>query len=106
MTRTRCRTGENRARHATSFARAHGRTGAYSVPTATVGVEYVTSGEVISSPRWNLTASLSHDWRVGDGGKVTAVFTIRAGNCSIPSSFQTPTLPPKQSLISRSPIAR
>ena len=59
MTRTRCRTGENRARYATSFARAHGRTGAYSVPTATVGV-----------------ASLSHDWRVDDGGKVTAAGRI------------------------------
>src|SRR5437660_3918232 len=76
MTRTRCRPGENRARYATSFARAHGRTGAYSVPTATVCVEYVASGEVISSPRWNLTASLSHDWRVGDGGKVTAAGRI------------------------------
>lgn len=31
---------------------------------------------MISSPRWNLTASLSHDWRVGDGGKVTAAGRI------------------------------
>ena len=50
-----------------------GKTGAYTLPTSSLGVDYTTTGtSMISAPRWNYTVELSHDWRLPNGGSVVA----------------------------------
>ena len=50
-----------------------GKTGAYTLPTTTNGVDYVSTGtSMISAPRFNYTVELSHRWDVSAGGNITA----------------------------------
>jgi iron complex outermembrane recepter protein len=49
-----------------------GHTGPYVVPTTVTDVNYsVNEAPMISAPHWNLTGSLTHDWRVSGGGTVS-----------------------------------
>jgi iron complex outermembrane receptor protein len=49
-----------------------GHTGPYVVPTVVSGVNYsANEAPMISAPHWDLTGSLTHDWRVSGGGTVS-----------------------------------